>query len=212
MAHEHHHHDLQTVTSVFKISILLNLAFVLVEFMAGLWADSVGLMSDAGHNLSDVASLVIAWVAFSMHSEKATLTASYINIALLLAAVAVIFIESISKIFHPGIVRGWIMIAVAGIGVVVNMVTTLLLNREKKGDINIRGAFLHMLADTLVSVGVVVSGIVIIRTGLYVLDAVIGLVVGIIILLMTIHYLRDVIQATKKCRSCQVPVHTGLEL
>ena len=81
------------------------------------------------------------------------------------------------------------MIAVAGIGVVVNMVTTLLLNREKKGDINIRGAFLHMLADTLVSVGVVVSGIVIIRTGLYVLDAVIGLVVGIIILLMTIHYL-----------------------
>lgn len=194
MAHDHHHHTHQPTSlgKAFRIAVILNLIFVVVEFTFGFIADSVGLMSDAGHNLSDVVSLVVAWVAVIVGTRKASLTASWINSVLLVLAVAVILYESVKKLFVPEPVDGLMMIIVAAVGVFVNLVTTLLLHRDD-GDINVHGAFLHMLADTLVSVGVVVSGIIILRTDLYIIDPIIGLVVGIIILVMTIRYIRDVV-------------------
>ena len=200
-SHHHHlHHDsaVQTVGKVFKISIVLNLAFVAVEFVAGFLSDSVGLMSDAGHNLSDVLSLVIAWVAVVADRRKTTLAASCVNSALLLLAVGVIFVESIGKLISPEPADGKAMIVVAAIGVAVNLITTLLLRQKDDGNLNVRGAFLHMLADTLVSVGVVVAGIVILRTDCYIIDPLIGLAVGTIVLVMTVGYIREIIREAKK--------------
>ena len=185
-------HEPASLGKVFRWVVILNLVFVIVEFVFGFFAESVGLMSDAGHNLSDVLSLVVAWVAVIVGSRRASLTASWINSVLLLLAVGVILFESVRKLFAPEPVDGLTMIVVAAIGVVVNLATTLLLHRSD-GDINVRGAFLHMLADTLVSVGVVLSGLVILRTNLYIIDPIVGLVVGIIILVMTIRYIREVV-------------------
>lgn len=193
MAHDHHHiHKPESLGKTFRLAVILNLAFVVVEFSFGFIADSVGLMSDAGHNLSDVLSLVVAWVAVIVGSRRASITASWINSVLLFLAVGIILFESIRKLFVPEPVDGLVMIVVAAVGVVVNLVTTLLLHRDD-GDINVRGAFLHMLADTLVSVGVVISGLVILRYHLYIIDPIVGLVVGIIILVMTIRYIREII-------------------
>ena len=193
-AHGHHHHSLSeaSIGTTFRVAIVLNLVFVAVEFVSGFLAGSVGLMSDAGHNLSDVLSLVVAWIAVAVGTHKAALTASWVNSVLLVVAVAVILGESIRKLFVPDPVDGRAMIVVAAVGVVVNLVTTLLLHRSD-GDINVRGAFLHMLADTLVSVGVVISGIVILHTGWYIIDPIVGLAVGIVILVMTIHYIGEVV-------------------
>lgn len=196
MAHTHHHHthtvpQPTSLTQTFRWAVILNLAFVVVEFTFGFLADSVGLMSDAGHNLSDVLSLVVAWVAVMVGTQRASLRASWINSVLLLLAVGIILYESIRKLFVPEPVDGITMIVVAAVGVVVNLATTLLLHRDD-GDINVQGAFLHMLADTLVSVGVVISGIVILYTDLYIVDPIVGLVVGILILVMTIRYIREV--------------------
>lgn len=206
MSHEHHHHHHHQPTRLntsFKVAIILNFVFVAVEFVSGYFTDSVGLMSDAGHNLSDVLSLAIAWVGVLVHNRRATLVASYVNTFLLLVAVAVILAESIGKLFHPEAVNGVAMIVVAAVGVVVNLVTTLMLH-SNDADINVRGAFLHMLADTLVSVGVVVSGVVILRTGWYIIDPIVGLCVGVIILVMTIGYLRDVVHETKASKKSVV--------
>lgn len=197
----HHHHGAHTVNTVFKVAIVLNMAFVAVEFVAGFMADSVGLMSDAGHNLSDVLSLAVAWVAVLASSRKATVVASAINSALLLAAVAVIIGESIGKLVHPQEVDGTTMMVVAAIGVAVNLTTALMLHRKDDGDLNVRGAFLHMVADTLVSVGVVVSGWVIVHTGWHLIDPVVGLVVGIVVLVMTVDYIMDVIAASRRDRA-----------
>lgn len=189
--HHHHHHEPATLNHTFKVCIVINLLFVVVEFLSGWQASSVSLMSDAAHNLSDVVSLAVAWIAVIVGSRKAMLTASYANSVLLLVAVAVILSESVGKLVHPQPVDEKMMIIVASIGIVVNLITALLLNR-RDADLNVRGAFLHMLADTLVSVGVVVSGFVIRRTGWLRMDAVVGLVIGMVVLVMTIDYLGDV--------------------
>lgn len=194
----HHHHEPATLNHTFKVCIVINLLFVVVEFLSGWRASSVSLMSDAAHNLSDVVSLAVAWIAVIVGSRKAMLTASYANSALLLAAVAVILSESVGKLVHPQPVDEGMMIVVASIGIVVNLITALLLNR-RDADVNVRGAYLHMLADTLVSVGVVVSGLVIRSTGWLRMDAVVGLVIGLVVLVMTIDYLGDV------RRECQAP-------
>ena len=110
---------------------------------------------------------------------------------MLILAVGIILFESVRKLFVPEPVDGLTMIVVAAVGVVVNLATTFFLHRED-GDVNVHGAFLHMLADTLVSMGVVISGIVILRTQLYIIDPIVGLFVGIIILVMTIRYIREV--------------------
>lgn len=209
MGHHHynHHHDhpLQEITSLnkaFIIGITLNIVFVAIEFIAGFWYNSLGLLSDAGHNLGDVASLVLAMLAFRLAKihptssytygyKKSTVLVSLLNAVILLIAVGVIVTESIGKLMHPRPVEGEAIAWVAGIGVVINAITAWLFMKDKDKDLNVKGAYLHMAADTLVSVGVVISGIVISFTGWYVLDPIIGILIAIIIVVSTWGLLRD---------------------
>ena len=200
--HEHHHHhhaeaaDIASLKGIYWVSIALNLAFVGVEAGVGLWKGSLGLLSDAGHNLSDVFSLVLALVAFRLAGtrgnkhftygyRKGSILISLLNAVILLVAVGAIVLESIHKLRQPVAVDGGAIAWTAAAGILVNGLTTFLLMQYRKSDINSRGAFLHMAADTLVSVGVVVSGVVISLTGWSVIDPIIGLVIAVIILVGT---------------------------
>lgn len=204
--HHHHHHDhnhvITELSRAFIIGIALNVAYVLAEGIAGLWFHSLGLLSDAGHNLTDVASLVLALVAFKLAGvaanrrytygyKKSTILISLLNALALGVVVVFIIIESVQKIIHPQPVQGQVISIVAAIGVVINGFTAYLFMKDQKKDLNVKGAYLHMLADTLVSVGVVVSGIVIYFTDWYVIDPVIGLVVAIVIVFASWELLRD---------------------
>lgn len=204
-SHEHHHdhhHEITSLNKAFIIGISLNLVFVVAEFLAGFWYNSLGLLSDAGHNLGDVASLVLAMLAFRLAKvqptsrytygyKKSTVLVSLLNAVILLVAVGIIIGESVGKLFHPQPVEGDAIAWVAGIGVVINAVTAWLFMKDKDKDLNVKGAYLHMAADALVSVGVVVSGLVIARTGWYVIDPIIGLLIALIIIYSTWGLLRD---------------------
>ncbi len=180
------------LNAAFIAGIALNAIYVAVEAVYGFLYDSMGLLSDAGHNLSDVASLVIAMVAFRLMTHKPdirhtygykkfTVQASFINALLLYAAVGAILVGAISKLMHPTAVNGDTIAWVATTGVVVNGVTAWLFMKDKNRDMNVKAAYLHMAADTLVSLGVVVSGIVIHFTGWYVLDPIVGIVIALVI-------------------------------
>lgn len=198
-AHHHHHeyvHSLESLNTVFIVAIVLNLSFVAVEAGVGFTQNSLGLLSDAGHNLGDVFSLLLALIAFKLakigHTrhftygyKKSTVLISLLNAIILLVAVGAIVIESIHKFASPEAVNGAAVSWTAGVGIVVNGLTAWMLMKNQKHDINVRGAFLHMAADTLVSVGVVISGVVISVTGLYVIDPVISLCIAVIILVST---------------------------
>lgn len=194
--HEHHHHHDHTVTSLNKAfiwGIALNVGFVVVEFAVGLYYGSMGLLSDAGHNLSDVASLLLAMLAFRLAQAKATPKYTYgykkstvlislLNSVILLIAVGVIVAESIGRMMHPEPVVGGAIAWTAGVGVVINGFTAWLFMKDKDRDLNVKGAYLHMAADALVSVGVLVSGLVISWTGWTIVDPIVGLVVaGVIV-------------------------------
>lgn len=201
--HEHHHqHRIDSLNRAFIIGITLNLVFVAVEFIAGVILGSVALMSDAGHNLSDVVSLALALLAFQLAKlppsthytygrKKSTILVSLLNACILLVAVGVIIAESIEKIYHPQPVAGGTIAWVAGVGIFINAFTAWLFMKDRKKDLNVKGAYLHMAADTLVSVGVLISGIIIIHTGWYILDPVIGMVIAIVILISTWGLLQD---------------------
>ena len=199
-SHEHHHHveQLTSLNGVFILSIILNLLFVLVEAGVGIGTGSLGLLSDAGHNLSDVFSLLLALIAFRLATSHATKRFTYgyrkssvlislLNAIILLVAVGVILVESVHKLTDISSIElsGSAISWTAGIGILVNGFTAWLLMRQQAHDVNTRGAFLHMLADTLVSVGVVISGIVISLTGWNWIDPVIGILIAIIILIST---------------------------
>lgn len=203
--HHHHNHELpvsgRSLNTTFTVAITLNLLYLAVETVFGLVNNSMGLLSDAGHNLSDVATLAIAMIAFRMSRRKATehytygfrkmtVIASLVNAVLLTAAVVAILAESIPKLVHPEAVDGETIAWVAGAGILVKGVTAWLLVRDKDRDINVKGAFLHMAADALVSVGVVVSGIVIHFTGAYVIDPIIGIIIAVVIGWSTFDLLR----------------------
>lgn len=206
--HEHHHYHHAVVADNGKMrkilwaSIILNLLFVGVEAGVGLWQNSLSLLSDAGHNLSDVFSLVLVVVGLHLvqvHSnerytygyKKSTILISLANALLLLVAVGVIIAESIHKLRQPASIDGTVISWTAGIGILINGLTTFLLMRGQKDDLNIRGAFLHMAADTLVSIGVVISGIVITYTNWFIIDPIISIVIAIVILVSTWELLRD---------------------
>lgn len=204
MAHEHHHHD-HTVTSLnkaFILGIALNVAFVVVEFAVGLYYGAMGLLSDAGHNLSDVASLLLAMLAFRLaqaHAtprytygyKKSTVLISLLNSVILLVAVGVIVAESVGRMLHPAPVEGGAIAWTAGVGVVINGFTAWLFMKDKDKDLNVKGAYLHMAADALVSVGVLVSGVVISWTGWTIVDPVVGLVVAAVIVASVWSLTRD---------------------
>ena len=194
--HEHHHHHDHTVTSLNKAfiwGIALNVGFVVVEFAVGLYYGSMGLLSDAGHNLSDVASLLLAMLAFRLAQAKATPKYTYgykkstvlislLNSVILLIAVGVIVAESIGRMMHPEPVVGGAIAWTAGVGVVINGFTAWLFMKDKDRDLNVKGAYLHMAADALVSVGGLVSGRVSSWTGWTIVAPIVGLVVaGVIV-------------------------------
>ena len=207
MSHEHHHHhhvdaDNGQMRKILWASIILNLLFVGVEAGVGLWQDSLSLLSDAGHNLSDVFSLVLVVVGlhlvlvksnehYTYGYKKSTILISLANAILLLVAVGVIIAESVHKLRNPAAIDGTVISWTAGVGILINGLTTLLLMRGQKGDLNIRGAFLHMAADTLVSIGVVISGIIITYTGWFIIDPIIGIVIAVVILVSTWELLHD---------------------
>ena len=195
--HNHEHvHEIKSLDSIFIISIVLNLLFVAVEALVGFTQNSLGLLSDAGHNLGDVFSLLLALVAFKLarvHSsrkytygyKKSTVLISLLNAIILLVAVGAIVVESIHKFTHPEEVNGAAVSWTAGVGIIVNGLTAWLLMKSRKKDLNVKGAFLHMAADTLVSAGVVVSGLVMMFTGFYMIDPIISLVIAVVILVST---------------------------
>ena len=212
MSHEHSHQhshaiNAESLNKAFIIGIVLNLAFVVIEFAAGFWFDSLALLSDAGHNLSDVVSLVLALLAFRLAKVKAnerytygykksTILVSLLNAAILLVAVGAIVIESIHKLSNPAVVPGGAIAWVAGVGVLINAFTAFLFMKDKEKDLNVKGAYLHMAADALVSVGVLVAGIVISRTGWYIIDPIIGVIVAVVILISTWNLLHDSLRLT----------------
>ena len=207
MSHEHSHQhshaiNAESLNKAFIIGIVLNLAFVVIEFAAGFWFDSLALLSDAGHNLSDVVSLVLALLAFRLAKVKAnerytygykksTILVSLLNAVILLVAVGAIVIESIHKLSNPAVVPGGAIAWVAGVGVLINAFTAFLFMKDKEKDLNVKGAYLHMAADTLVSVGVVISGIIIMYTGWTLVDPIIVLVIAVIIVISTWSLLHD---------------------
>ena len=202
--HEHHgHHHHHTFTRVSKVliwGIVLNLLYVLIE--GGV---CMGLVSDAGHNLSDVFSLLLTLVGiklalahankrFTYGYQKATILISLLNAIILLIAVGVIIVESIRKFTHPEPINGDLVSWTAGVGIINNGVTAWLLIKDQKEDLNVRGAFLHMAADTLVSVGVVIAGIVITFTSWVIVDPIISLVISLLILVSTWNMLKETLK------------------
>lgn len=194
--HKHNHTHAMTVGTASRallIGISINIAYALAEVAVGIRIGSMGLVADAGHNLSDVAGLLLALIAVRLAARKATakytfgyrkasILISLLNALLLLAAVVGIIRESIERFLDPQPVAGWGVAATAAAGVAVNYLSARLLRSGKERDLNIRGAYLHMILDALVSVGVVVSGIVISLTGWNAIDPIIGIVVaGIIV-------------------------------
>jgi len=203
-----HHHDHQphNYNRAFAIGIMLNAIFVVIEVGYGVFADSLALIADAGHNLSDVLSLLLAWGASALATKaatekrtygfrKATIMASLVSAILLLIALGGIAWEAIGRFTSPKPVAGQVVIVVAVIGVVINTATALLFVSGQKHDLNLRGAFLHMAADAAVSLGVVVAGIFIMIKGWLWIDPVISLVIVVVILYGTWGLLRDSINS-----------------
>ena len=205
-AHGHHHaHAIGaagTGSRAFAIGIALNLGFVAVEGVAGLLANSVALLADAGHNLSDVLGLALAWIAIGLGRRKPSLHFSYglrgssiwaalANAGLLLIACGGIAWEAVDRLIDPRPVQGAMMMAVAAVGVVINTATALLFMRGSRDDLNVRGAFLHMAADAAISLGVVVAGALVLATGWLWLDPATSLVIVAVILAGTWGLLKD---------------------
>lgn len=205
MGHNHSHtalHLPDSLNAVFILCIILNLLFVIGEASVGFISHSLGLLSDAGHNLSDVFSLLLSLFAFRMakyHStkhftygyKKSTILVSLMNAIILLIAIGAILIESLYKIRHPEPISGAAVSWTAGIGILVNGITAWLLMKQQKHDLNVRGAFLHMAMDTLVSVGVVISGIIILFTGFVLIDTLVSLAIVVIIFISTWRLLKE---------------------
>jgi len=201
MSHDHNH-QISNYNRAFAIGVMLNVIFVVIEAGYGVAAGSLALIADAGHNLSDVLSLLIAWGAGLLATKaatekrtygfrKVTVMASLASAILLLVALGGITWETIGRFFDPKQVDGMTIIVVAAIGVVINTITALLFVSGQKADLNIRGAFLHMVADAGISLGVVVAGIIIMVTGWLFIDPLISLLIVAVILFSTWSLLRD---------------------
>lgn len=200
--HSHHHLDFGHVSRLFVVGIVLNVIFVAVEFGAGFLSNSLALISDAGHNLSDVATLVLALGAFQLMAFKATKKYTYgfrkvsvlialVNAILLVIVVAGIAYKAVQRFISPQPVDSGVVIWVAGIGIVINFLSALLFYRNKEEDLNIKGAYLHLLADALVSAGVVITGIVITYTEWYWADPLISILIVIVLIGSLWKLLRD---------------------
>lgn len=202
MEHTHQSSETGNIGRAFKIGIALNLLFIALEVVAGFFSNSMALLADAGHNLSDVMALVFSWVAIRLSLRKPTLRFTYglrrstimialLNTMLLLAAVTVIIWETIKRLGSPREIDAGIVTAVALVAIVVNGFTAWLFVKGQKHDLNIRSAFLHFIADALVSLGVVVAGIIMTLTGLTWVDSVVSFVIIGVILYSSYGLLKD---------------------
>ena len=200
--HGHHHHAPSEFGRAFAIGIALNLGFVVVEALYGFWANSMALLADAGHNLSDVLGLAAAWVGavlakrppsrrFSYGLRAASILTALFNSLVLLIAVSFITYHAVMRLIIPDVVEAGTVTIVAAIGIAINGVTAWMFARGRRSDINIRGAYLHMVADALVSAGVVVAGVGIAITGWLWIDPIAGLIVAAVILIAGADLLRD---------------------
>ena len=203
---ENHQHQqsnsMSNIGKAFWIGIILNSIFVLIEFIAGFYFNSLALLSDAGHNLSDVAALGLSLFAFKIAESKSTerftygyrkstILASLANAVILLIAVGSIGRESIQRFMHPVETNGLVVSVVAAIGIIINTASAFLFFRDKEKDINIKGAYLHLATDALVSVGVVIAGIIISYTGLKWVDPLVSLLIMSIVIYGTWHLLTE---------------------
>lgn len=206
--HDHHHHhdhgpqNLSGLNVAFFVGIGLNALFTVLEFIYGYVYNSLALISDATHNLSDVASLIlsllgmklaqkVASVSYTYGFKKASLLASLINAVLLFIVVFGIIREAIERLTSPPEVMGMGIVIIASIGVLINTVSAFLFYKGQKDDINIRGAFIHLMVDALVSVGVVISGLIIYYTQWNIIDPIISFVIAITIILTTWSLLKE---------------------
>jgi cobalt-zinc-cadmium efflux system protein len=204
-SHDHgHHHDHapKDFGRAFAIGTVLNLGIVVLQTVYGFIAHSTALLADAGHNLSDVLALIVAWGAAGLGKQRATarytyglrgstIIAALFNAVFLLVVLGGIAWEAIGRFSEPVEVHGSIVMVVAGIGIVINGISAWLFASGREGDINVRGAFQHMLSDAVVSVGVVIAGGLILLTGAYWLDPAVTLVIVVIIVYGTWGLLRD---------------------
>ena len=203
--HAHHNHDHgppADYSRAFALGIVLNLGIVIVEFVFGVLANSMALISDAGHNLSDVLSLAVAWAGavmarraastrFTYGLKKASILAALINALFLLVAVGAIAAEAVRRLFNPAPAEAMTMIWVAAVAIAVNLGTAMLFARGRAGDINVRAAYLHMAADAAVSAAVVFAGLVMLWTGQHWVDPVMSLVVAAVILWGSVGLLKE---------------------
>ena len=201
--HGHHHHGpVDTGDWRYAVGLLVNLAFVAIEFGAGLWSNSTALMADAGHNLSDVLGLAMAggaaWLARRAGSQrrtygygKATILAALANALLLIFACGAIAFEAARRFAEPAPVQSGFIMVVAAIGFVINLGTALMFMRDQHADLNAKGAYLHMMADAAVSIGVVLAGGLIWITGWALIDPIVSLLIVVVILIGTWGLLKD---------------------
>jgi cobalt-zinc-cadmium efflux system protein len=191
--HGHHHHPPPAAGShstAFAIAVLLNGAFVVVEVIASFISGSAALLADAGHNLGDVLSLLLAWGAsvlaarppgpgFTYGLKSSSILAAIANAALLWVALGAVMLETVQRLWHPGEVNGGQVMLVAGAGIAVNLLSALLFARGSKNDLNLRAAFLHLMADAVVSASVVFAGLAIMLTGQNWIDPVTSLIITV---------------------------------
>jgi cobalt-zinc-cadmium efflux system protein len=202
MSHHHHHHGQPNYNRAFIIGVTLNVGLVVTETIFGFLTNSLALLADAGHNLSDVLGLLIAWGAswlvrrrptprYTYGLRRSSILAAVFNASFLFVAMGAIAIESIQRLGNPLPVNGSIVIGVATVGIFINGITALMFMSGRERDLNIKGAFWHMASDALVSLGVVLAGIAIITTGWLWFDPLVSLMIAIVIVIGTWNLLQD---------------------
>ena len=220
-SHDHHHHhtiDPSKVNTAFIIGIVLNMIFVLVEAVAGFWQHSLSLLSDAGHNLADVGSLALSLLAFRLVKVKSTPRYTYgfrktsvlvalFNAIVLLLSLAWIAYEGVQRLWHPQEVSGINISIIAGIGIVINFLSARLFSGDKDHDMNVKSAYLHLMADAVISLGIVIGGILIYFTKAYWIDPAISVIIAIVILFSTWSLLKESIRLSLDA----VPENINLE-
>ncbi|MFI0489888.1 cation diffusion facilitator family transporter [Flavobacterium sp.] len=203
-SHAHHHHapEIKAITKAFIVGIVLNLTYVFIQIVIGLKINSLSLLSDAGHNFLDVAGLALAMVAFQLAKSKATAKYTYgykkasilislLNAVVLLISIGAIGFEAFFRFQNPQPIPGKIIAIIAAIGIFINGISAFMFFREKDKDINVKSAFLHLAADALVSLGLVVGGILIFYTHLYWIDPLLSIIICLVIIVSTWSLLKD---------------------
>ncbi len=215
--HDHAHGSFDPTQRAFAVGVTLNLIFVAVELFFGFWANSLALLADAGHNFSDVIGLLIAWGALALAKRKpsarftyglrsSTIMAALANAMILLVAVGGIVWEAAHRLSAPEQVSGSTMVWVALLGVFINTGTALMLQHGSKHDINVRGAYLHMMADAAVSVGVVIAGLGMLWLGWVWLDGAVSMLIAAVILWSTWGLFRESINLALHAVPAQIEV------